>query len=83
MFIRQIIGNIVGNSKKSFRLLHKLVCDLDFITPCCSATSSLLYTLTNYRGGEAPLARRQYANEPPQLANLGIPRSAALEGLQQ
>ena len=81
MFIRQIIG-IVGNSKKSFRLLHKLVWDLDFITPCCSATSSLLYTLTNYRGGgKAPLARRQYVNEPPQLANFGIPRSAALEGL--
>ena len=42
MFIRQLI-DIVVNSKKSFSLLHILVCDLDFTTPSWSATLSLLH----------------------------------------
>ena len=54
MFIRQIIG-IVRNSKKSFSLLDYtfLVCDLDFTTPCWSATSSLLHLNQFWRGGGA------------------------------
>ena len=59
MFIRQIIG-IVGNSKKSFSLLH-----LDGLRP------RLYYTLTNFRrggggGGKAPLP------PPPQYANASL-----------
>ena len=34
-----------------------MVYDLEFTTPCWSATSSLYYTLTNFRGGgQGPLA---------------------------
>ena len=42
MFIKQII-DIVENLKKSFSLVHLLVDDLEFTTPCWSATSSLLH----------------------------------------
>ena len=44
-----------------------LVCDLDFTTPCWSATSSLLY-LNPFSGGgggggrQGPLGPPQYAN---------------------
>ena len=57
MFIRQIIG-IVGNSKKSFSLLH-----LDGLRP------QVYYTLTNFKwggGGKAPLP------PPPQYANASL-----------
>ena len=54
MFIRKII-DIVGNSKKSFAWYTFLVYDLEFTTPCWSATSSLLH-LNQFRGGgKAPL----------------------------
>ena len=45
MFIGQII-KIAGNSKKTFAYYTFLVCDLEFTTPCWSATLSLLH-LTN------------------------------------
>ena len=51
MFIRKII-DIVGNSKKSFAWYTFLVYDLEFTTPCWSATSSLLH-LNQFRGGGA------------------------------
>ena len=53
----------MGNLKKSLAWYTLLVYDLEFTTPCWSATSSLLH-LNQFRGGggEAPLAPPQYAN---------------------
>ena len=56
--------DIIENFKKRFTLLHLMVYDLKFTTPCWPATSCLLH-LPNFReGGQGPLAppRPQYAN---------------------
>ena len=42
MFIRSIIIDLMGNKKKS-SYYTLLVYDLEFTTPCWSATSSLLH----------------------------------------
>ena len=64
MFVRQLI-NIMGNLKKSFSLVHLtciLVHDLVFTT-LVGLQPRVYFTLTNFRGGQGPLA------PPPQYAN--------------
>ena len=62
MFIRQIIG-IVGNSKKSFSLLHPIRSVISTLLHLVGLRPRVYYTLTNFRGGgQAPLAPPQYTN---------------------
>ena len=50
MFIRQIIG-IVGNSKKSFSLLHPIRSVISTLLHLVGLRPRVYYTLTNFRGG--------------------------------
>ena len=63
MFKRQIIG-IVGNSKKSFSLLHPIRSVISTLLHLVGLRPRVYYTLTNFRGGggKVPLPPLQYAN---------------------
>ena len=58
MFISQIIG-IIGNSRKSFSLLHFFWSEISTLLHLVGLRPRVYYTLTNFRGGgggQGPLA---------------------------